>query len=85
MKAADIVARMLRLLGASGVDTPCAIPGDKQQQNDSGYKADNVTRLAPTRIHDMLHGDVTLEMFDWALWDHEMQELHGLVPETGRI
>ena len=28
MKAADILAMMLRLLGASVVDTPCAIPGD---------------------------------------------------------
>ncbi|KAE8138915.1 hypothetical protein BDV38DRAFT_291652 [Aspergillus pseudotamarii] len=85
MKAADIVATMLRLLGAGGVDTPPTMPGDGEQQSISADNVDNVAKAAPTRIHEMLNGDFTLEMFDWALWDREMQDLHGLVSETGGI
>ncbi|KAI2996204.1 transcriptional regulator family: Fungal Specific TF [Aspergillus niger] len=33
---------------------------------------------SPSLMHDILTGDSALEMFDWALWDHEMQYLSTL-------
>ncbi|KAE8378026.1 hypothetical protein BDV26DRAFT_304654 [Aspergillus bertholletiae] len=65
MKAADIVATMLHLLGASDVDTPSAPRGDREEQHISVNPVDSATKFAPTRIHDMLNGDFDLEMFDW--------------------
>lgn len=64
-KAADIVATMLRLLGAGGVETPPTTLGDGGQQPISADNVDNVAKSAPTRIQEMLNGDFTSEMFDW--------------------
>ncbi|KAF9888027.1 hypothetical protein FE257_009417 [Aspergillus nanangensis] len=46
--------------------------------SSSVERGDDPGLFPSSPIQEMLNGDSALEMFDWALWDREMQQLNGL-------
>ncbi|RDH27529.1 hypothetical protein BDQ94DRAFT_184483 [Aspergillus welwitschiae] len=73
IKAAEITSTVLDLLGANRVDVLPPLSGKEEGQGSPTELTENLT--SPNIIQDMLVGDSALEMFDWALWDREMQQL----------
>nr|XP_001390733.2 hypothetical protein ANI_1_494044 [Aspergillus niger CBS 513.88] len=77
LKAADIIGTMLDLLGYGGASPLPDLQGTQEGQQNHRETTETLLR-SPSIMHDILTGDYALEMFDWALWDHEMQYLSTL-------
>ncbi|XRM43713.1 hypothetical protein ABZX51_006869 [Aspergillus tubingensis] len=68
---------MLDLLGYDGVGPLFTSYGAQEEQHNRRESTETFLR-SPSMMHDILTGDSALEMFDWALWDHEMQYLSAM-------
>ncbi|GFN13631.1 fungal specific transcription factor domain-containing protein [Aspergillus tubingensis] len=77
LKAAGIIGTMLDLLGYGGVGPLLASYGAQEEQHSRRASTEAFLQ-SPSMMHDILTGDSALEMFDWALWDHEMQYLSAV-------